>query len=116
MVIEYSLVSDGPGGFAEPAFLRDVSDFVDWYRAQPDTRHVLAISDMFRQINKSMNGGDPNAYRLPEDRMLASQYLLLYELSLPFDLDLNNRIDVSRSATRMTVTARDPVHEGISGA
>ncbi|MCY3873936.1 MAG: MMPL family transporter [Rhodobacteraceae bacterium] len=105
-VLEYSIVSDGPDGIAEPAFIRDVSDFADWYRAQPETRHVQVISDTFRQINMNMNGDDPSTYRLPEDRTLASQYLLLYELSLPFGLDLNNRIDVSKSATRMTVTTR----------
>ena len=34
---------------------------------------------------------------------LAAQYLLLYELSLPFGSDLNDRIDVAKSASRMTV-------------
>ena len=105
-VLEYSLVSAGPGGIAEPAYLADVSAFADWYRAQPDTRHVRVLSDTFRQINKSMHGDDPAAYRLPASRDVAAQYLLLYELSLPFGLDLNHRIDVSRSATRMTVTTR----------
>ena len=105
-VIEYSLVSHGPGDIADPAYLADMSAFADWYRSQPETRHVMAISDTFRQLNKSMHGDDPNAYRLPVSRDLAAQYLLLYELSLPFGLDLNNRINVSKSATRMTVTAK----------
>ncbi|HEC00606.1 MAG TPA: RND family transporter, partial [Sphingomonadales bacterium] len=30
-------------------------------------------------------------------------YLLLYEMSLPYGLDLNNQIDVGKSATRLTV-------------
>ncbi len=46
---------------------------------------------------------DTDFYRLPEDPELAAQYLLLYEFSLPFGNDLNDRIDVSKSATRMTV-------------
>jgi len=105
-VIEYSIAAGEPDGIADPAFLKDVSAFADWYRAQPETRHVLVISDTFRQLNMSMHGDDPAAYRIPESRELASQFLILYELSLPFGLDLNNRIDVSRSATRMTVTAK----------
>ena len=105
-VFEYSVVSSGADGIADPAFLRDLSAFADWYRAQPETRHVRVVTDTFRQLNKSMHGDDPAAWRLPASRDLASQYLLLYELSLPYGLDLNNRIDVSRSATRMTVTAR----------
>ena len=105
-VIEYSLNSSGPGEISNPAYLADLSAFSDWYRAQPETRHVLTISDTFRQLNKSMHGDDPDAYRLPTSRELAAQYLLLYELSLPLGLDLNNQIDVSKSATRMTVTAK----------
>ena len=104
--LEYSLVSSGPGEIAEPAFLADVSAFADWYRAQPETRHVRVISDTFRALNMSLHGDDPTAYRLPASRELASQYLILYELSLPFGLDLNNQIDVSKSATRMTVTVK----------
>ncbi len=53
-----------------------------------------------------MHGDDQAAYRLPASRDLAAQYLLLYELSLPQGLDLNNRIDVLKSATRVTVTAK----------
>ena len=105
-VIEYSLESRGPDEITDPAYLADLAAFADWYRLQPETRHVMSISDTFRQLNKSMHGDDPEAYRLPVSRELASQYLLLYELSLPFGLDLNNRIDVAKSATRMTATAR----------
>ena len=64
--------------------------FADWYREQPETRHVEVITDTFRQLNKSMHGDDPEAYRLPADRELAAQYLLLYEFSLPQGRDLNN--------------------------
>ena len=105
-VLEYSIASSGPEGIVDPAFLEDLSAFADWYRAQPETRHVMVISDTFRQLNKSMHGDDPAAYHLPDRRELAAQYLLLYELSLPFGLDLNHQINVSKSATRMTVTAK----------
>ncbi len=103
-VLEYSLASSGQ--IADPGFLADVSAFAEWYRKQPETRHVNVITDTFRQLNKSMHGDDPAAYRLPAARDLAAQYLLLYELSLPLGLDLNNRIDTAKSATRMTVTAK----------
>ena len=105
-VIDYSLASSEPGAISDPAYLADLAAFADWYRAQPETRHIMSISDTFRQLNKSMHGDDPDAYQLPTSRELAAQYLLLYELSLPFGLDLNNQIDVSKSATRLSVTAR----------
>ena len=104
-LLEYSLEASTEGGVTDPRFLEEVSSFADWYREQPPVRHVAVITDTFRQINKSMHGDDPAAYRIPESRELAAQYLLLYELSLPQGLNLNNQIDRSRSATRVTISA-----------
>ena len=59
-----------------------------------------------KRLNRNMHGDDPAFHRLPDDPELAAQYLLLYELSLPFGSDLNNRIDVGKSRTRMTVALR----------
>ena len=104
-LLEYSLEAPDEGGVTDPRFLAEVSSFADWYREQPPVRHVAVITDTFRQLNKSMHGDDPAAYRIPESRELAAQYLLLYELSLPQGLNLNNQIDRSRSATRVTISA-----------
>ena len=51
-----------------------------------------------------MHGDDQSYYRIPEERDLSAQYLLLYELSLPYGLDLNDRINIDKSASRVTVT------------
>ena len=102
--LEYSLKAGREGGITGPDYLRKVDALADWYRAQPETAHVRAFSDIMKRLNKNMHGDDPAFYRLPEDPELAAQYLLLYELSVPFGMDLNNRIDIGKSATRMTVT------------
>ncbi|MYK32576.1 MAG: MMPL family transporter, partial [Boseongicola sp. SB0670_bin_30] len=104
--MEYSLPSGEPGGISDPSYLSEVAAFAEWYRAQPETVHVNVITDTFRRLNRSMHGDDPAEYRLPASRELAAQYLLLYELSLPFGLDLDNQVAVDRSATRMTVATR----------
>ena len=104
--LEYSLPSGEPGGIADPAYLADVAAFAEWYEAQPETIHVNVITDTFRRLNMSMHGGDAAEYRLPANQELAAQYLLLYELSLPFGFDLDNQIAVDKSATRMTVATR----------
>ena len=104
-LLEYSLEAAAEGGATDPLFLAEVSRFAEWYREQPPVRHVAVITDTLRQLNKSMHGDDPAAYRIPESQELAAQYLLLYELSLPQGLNLNNQIDRSRSATRVSVSA-----------
>ena len=104
--MEYSLDSGVPEGISNPAYLSEVYSFAEWYREQPETLHVNVITDTFRRLNMSMHGDDPAEYRLPASRELAAQYLLLYQLSLPFGLDLDNQISVDKSATRMTVATR----------
>ncbi len=103
-VIDYSLNSGQPGNISEPQFLREVDAFATWFRAQPETIHVNSITDIMRRLNKNMHGDDPRWYRLPEARELAAQYLLLYEMSLSYGLDLNNQINVDKSAIRFTAT------------
>ena len=104
-LIEYSLQSSAEGGATDPNFLAEVANFADWYRQQPPVRHVAVITDTFKQLNMSMHGDDPASYKIPESKQLAAQYLLLYELSLPQGLDLNNQIDRSRTSTRVSVSA-----------
>ena len=102
--VEYLIESGEPGGINAPAFLKELEQFAQWYRGQPETRHVSVFTDTMLRLNKNMHGGDQRWYRLPEERELAAQYLLLYEMSLPYGLDLNDRINVDKSATRMTVS------------
>ncbi len=100
--IEYSLGAGESGGIADPEFLKTVDRFADWYRQQPHVMWVGTLTDIMKRLNKNMHGDDPAWYRLPDRRDLAAQYLLLYELSLPFGLDLNNQINVDKSALRFT--------------
>ena len=105
--LEYSLSAGREGGITDPAYLGAVDAFAEWFREQPEVTHVQAFPDIMKRLNRNMNGDDPAFHRLPEDPELAAQYLLLYEFSLPFGIDLNDRIDVAKSATRMTVVAAD---------
>ena len=60
-----------------------------------------------------MNRDDEKFYAIPENRELAAQYLLLYELSVPFGLDLNNRINVNKSSTRLTVNIKQASNDDV---
>jgi len=102
--LQYSLGTGESGGISEPAFLQDVDNFAEWLRTQPKVKHVQTISDTFKRLNKNMHGDDPDYYKLPESRDLAAQYLLLYELSLPYGLDLNDQIDIDKAQTRIIIT------------
>ena len=103
-VIEYSLPAGRSGGITDPAYLRDLDKFACWYRQQPKVVHVHNLADTIKRLNRDMHGGDERYYRIPDQSELVAQYLLLYEMSLPFGRDLKDQIDVDRSSTRFSVT------------
>ncbi len=104
--IEYSLKAADTGGISNPEFLREIEAFANWYREQPETLHVNIYTDIMKRLNKNMHGDDESYYAIPDERNLAAQYLLLYEMSLPYGLDLNNQINIDKSATRMSATLK----------
>ncbi len=102
--IEFSFSSGEEGGIADPNYLKKLDQFVEHLYSYDKTSHVYALPDTMKRLNKNMHGDDPAWYKTPEDRELAAQYLLLYEMSLPYGLDLNNQIDVGKESTRITLT------------
>lgn len=105
-IIDYSLESGEQGGISEPGYLKEVERFANWYRQQAETRHVNIYTEVIKRLNKNMHGDDKTWMKIPEERNLAAQYLLMYEMSLPYGLDLNNQINMDKSALRMTVSIK----------
>ena len=106
-IINYSLESGDVGGVSDPDYLADLDNFAQWLRQQPEVVHVASFSDVVKRINRSFNGDRQSKYKVPENRQLAAQYVLLYEMSLPYGLDLNDQLNVDKSASRMVVTLND---------
>ncbi|POB07005.1 RND transporter [Vibrio vulnificus] len=94
-------------GIASPEFLAVLGEFTHWLREQPETDHVASLSDIYKRLNKNMHGDDNAYYTLPAERELAAQYLLLYEMSLPFGLDLNNQVNVDKSSVKLQLTVKN---------
>ncbi|HDY8052361.1 TPA: MMPL family transporter [Vibrio vulnificus] len=94
-------------GIASPEFLAVLGEFTHWLREQPETDHVASLSDIYKRLHKNMHGDDNAYYALPAERELAAQYLLLYEMSLPFGLDLNNQVNVDKSSVKLQLTVKN---------
>ncbi len=103
-LIEYPVPAGEPEGISDPEFLQVLEAFTTWLRDQHGVRHVASYADVVKRLHRNLHGDDPSYYTIPASRDQAAQYLLLYELSLPFGLDLNDRIAVDKSATRVTAT------------
>ncbi|EPB6520358.1 RND family transporter [Vibrio parahaemolyticus] len=102
--ISIAIKTNESQGIAAPGFLNTIGEFSSWLRDQPETDHVATLADVYKRLNKNMHGDDEAYYSLPQERELAAQYLLLYEMSLPYGLDLNNQINVDKSSIKMVLT------------
>ena len=94
-------------GINKPEFLADVAKISDWLMQQPEVTHVSTLSNTFKRLNKNMHGDDEAWYKLPTDNELAAQYLLMYEMSLPYGLDLSNQINLDKSALRVVTSLKN---------
>ena len=104
--IHYSFESGQPHGINEPKFLQQIEKFSQWYQQQAEVEQVVSYLDTVKNLNQNMHQGDPSWHRIPQTRPLAAQYLFLYELSLQPGLDLNDQLDIDRSALKVTVLTR----------
>lgn len=107
MAVEISVKTGISSGINDPAYLNAISDFTDWLRQKEETDHVNTITDTLKRLNKNMHADDPAWYKLPDNQELSAQYLLLYEMSLPYGLDLNNQLDVDKSSSRIVATFKN---------
>ena len=105
--MEFSLEAGEEGGVNNPEYLSKVKEFELWLYTNSEVVHVNAFTDVMRHVNKSMHGDDPSYFKVPEEREQAAQFLFLYELSLPFGLDLNNQVNVDKSETRVIATIKN---------
>ncbi len=105
--MEFIIDSQGSGNVTNPEFLEVVDGFTLWLREQGPVVHAFSVSDIIKRLNRNLNNEDPAFDAIPTSKALVAQYLLVYELSLPYGLDLNDRIDIDRQTTRVTATVRD---------
>jgi hypothetical protein len=105
--IDFAIYTDIENQINDPKYLRTIEAFTQWLLDQPEVDHVLSYSNTLKRLSKNLNADDEAFYVLPDEKNLAAQYLLLYEMSLPYGLDINNQIDIKKSAVRIMVTLKN---------
>jgi len=105
-VLNFSLDSGETGGVNNPAFLSKVDAFAQWFLSQPEIVFADTYTTTIKRLNRNMNQDNPEFYRIPESQELAAQYQLLYELSLPYGLDLSNQVDIEKRSLYLSFGAQ----------
>lgn len=101
VVVNVSLPAKENGGIYDPEYLALLEDFDKTLHEIPQLRFATSLLEVMKSLNKNMHQDDPEWYRIPESREMASQYMLMYEMSLPFGQDLSNLINFDRSESRV---------------
>lgn len=99
--MSYEIIVDSKvkDGIKEPEFMKTVERFYEAFDATyPAMRHISSLSDVVEKFNEVMNGSKS----IPDDKNLIAQYLLLYSLSLPQGMEINDRMDVNEQFLRIS--------------
>lgn len=110
--MEITVDSQQPDGIKDPAFLKKVETFENWLNQQEHISKTISLTDIIKQTNRALNGDDPAAYVIPNDRELIAQEIFLYTMSLPANMDINNRKSLKEDMMR--VTAMSTLHDSKS--
>lgn len=99
MAYEIVVDSGEKDGIKSPQFMQAVELFGEAFKARyPDVRHIASLVDVVKTFNDVLNGSKS----VPDDQNLIAQYLLLYSLSLPQGMEINDRMDVHERYLRVT--------------
>jgi predicted RND superfamily exporter protein len=111
---EVLLEMDSEGGARDPKTLRSLARLGS--RLEKEERdglvaaQTVSLADVVKEIHRALNEDRDDAYRIPDDRRLVSQELLLFENSGTDDLEdvVDTRYRLARIAVRMPW--RDAIH------
>jgi len=102
MVYEVVLDSGHKEGIKDPIFLQQIIRFEKALKARyPTVRFTMSLKDIIVRMQKVLN---PEANStLPKEKNLVAQYLLLYSMSLPQGMEINDRVDTNERYLRETL-------------
>ena len=65
-------------GIFDPEVLQKIDALQNYAETLPHVNGSVSVVDYLKQMNRSLNEGKADQYRLPEDKDLVAQYFLLY--------------------------------------
>ncbi|MFT5429926.1 MAG: putative RND superfamily exporter protein [Myxococcota bacterium] len=102
ITMEASVYAAEEGGIKDPAFMRRAEAFQVWLDSQPYVTSTVSLIDILKSTNRSLHDEAPDKYVLPDTREGIAQQYLLYTMSLPQGMDINDRVTVREDALRIS--------------
>ena len=105
--VVYVFDTGKPDGIKDSEVLKQLERLQIEADQNPLVRKTYSIVDVLKDINQSFHGGDPAYYKLPEDRALISQYLLMYEMAGGKELEDYVTGDYARTSLELRIDMTD---------
>lgn len=102
MIYEVILDSKAKEGVKNPRFLQKAEAFEkDLKEKFQNVTFTTSLKDIIKRMNEVLNS-DP---AIPKEKNLVAQYLLLYSMSLPQGMEINDKIDINERYLRLTMNS-----------
>ena len=100
MTYEIIVDSNKKDGVKDPKFLKTTQKFYDEFYKQygEEVKHISSLLQVVKKFNEVMN----HSKTVPNSQNLIAQYLLLYTLSLPQGMEINDQMDIEERMFRIT--------------
>lgn len=104
MVCEVIIDSKADEGVKEPFFLNTIVKFEEEFKERYEkVRFTSSLKDVVVRMNTTINSDF--TCQIPEDKNLVAQYLLLYSMSLPQGMEINDKIDTHERYMRLSISS-----------
>lgn len=102
MVYEIILDSKVKEGAKNPEFLQTIVKFEDEFKKEfSNIRFTTSLKDIVQKMQTVLN--PHSVIALPSEQNLVAQYLLLYSMSLPQGMEINDKIDTNEQLLRLSI-------------
>ncbi|MCP4672199.1 MAG: MMPL family transporter [Desulfobacula sp.] len=101
--LDISFLANEMDAFKDPENLRIIMDIQSFLDSQKEVDVTLSLVDFIKDMNESFHNEEKDFYRIPENRQLISQYLLLYDSG-----DIEDFVNESYNQAR--ISARLSIH------
>jgi len=90
--IELVFDSNEEDGIKNPTFLKKSEALLEWVQKRDKVINASSLIQILKRLNQTLNGGDPNQYKLANNREEIAEQLFFYTLGLPEGTDLRNQM------------------------
>lgn len=105
--VSYAIDSGQENGLKNPDLLIALDQFQTYAASRPLIKKTFSITDVVKDLNKSLNADQDSFYTIPKSAEAIAQYLLLYELSGGEEKDKLVTFNYQRGVVELRVEITD---------